>query len=126
MFDFLFANREPKAEIHYYPPFEAIEVDIHAHLIPNVDDGAPNILHRSTVLLLPAHQHVYLAVAEAVAGGDFAAHLAHHLVGNLARGQAQAGCAFLVKANLHPWLIPVIMALQDLHLQSAMETLKQV
>ena len=43
MFDFLFANREPKAETHYYPPFEAIEVDIHAHLIPNVDDGAPNM-----------------------------------------------------------------------------------
>ncbi len=43
MFDFLFANRQPKAEVHYYPPFEAIEVDIHAHLLPNVDDGAPNM-----------------------------------------------------------------------------------
>ena len=54
-----------------------------------IDDQAADALDRSAVGFLRAHQHVDLAVAEAVARGDFAAHLLHHHVGDLARGQAQ-------------------------------------
>ena len=43
MFEFLFAPKEQKRTATLYPPFEAIEVDIHSHLIPNVDDGAKDL-----------------------------------------------------------------------------------
>ena len=43
MFDFLFKSKKQKEWVPLYPVFEAIEVDIHSHLIPDVDDGAPNM-----------------------------------------------------------------------------------
>src|SRR3546814_3991601 len=52
-----------------------------------VDDQVADVVDRAAVRGLRAHQHVDLAVAEAVAGGDLAPHLLHHHVGDLARGQ---------------------------------------
>lgn len=43
MFDFLFSSKTPKETVEIYPPFEAVKVDMHAHFLPNVDDGAPDL-----------------------------------------------------------------------------------
>src|SRR5690606_35855746 len=65
-----------------------------------IDDQAADALHRIAVRFRRAYEHVDLAVAEAVAGGDVAAHLLDHHVGDLARGQAQRRGAFLVEHDL--------------------------
>jgi protein-tyrosine phosphatase len=43
MFEFLFTQKDTQKATTFYPPFEAIEVDIHSHLIPSVDDGAADM-----------------------------------------------------------------------------------
>ena len=40
MFDFLFPK---KLHRHISAYFEAVEVDIHSHLLPAIDDGSPNL-----------------------------------------------------------------------------------
>src|SRR5690606_11528086 len=66
-----------------------------------IDDQAPDVLDRGALRFAHPHQHVDLADAKAVAGGDVAAHLVDHRVGDLARGQAQGRGAFLVEYYLY-------------------------
>jgi tyrosine-protein phosphatase YwqE len=43
MFDFLFHAKKQKIETISYPLFEAVEIDIHSHVLPNIDDGSPDM-----------------------------------------------------------------------------------
>lgn len=65
-----------------------------------IDDQPAQIVHRVAVGFLRAHQHVDLAVAEAVARCHVALDLVHHHVGDLARGEAERGGTVLVEADL--------------------------
>jgi hypothetical protein len=65
-----------------------------------VHDQVAHVLDRGAVALGGAHQHVDLAVAEAVARGHLAAHLAHDLVGDLAGGEPERSGAVGVEADL--------------------------
>ena len=42
MLEFFFSNRKKTSD--FDTCFQAIEVDIHSHLIPKIDDGAPDVL----------------------------------------------------------------------------------
>ena len=53
MFDFFFPNKQNKSIFH--APFDTIEVDIHSHLIPAVDDGSPDLA--TSVGLIKQMQH---------------------------------------------------------------------
>ena len=72
----------------------------HGTRTARIDNQLADAFHRSAIRLLCTHQHVDLAVAEAVARGHVAAYFLHHHVGNLARGQAQRTSAVLVEADL--------------------------
>lgn len=43
MFEFLFTKKKAKEIGIGYSPFETIEIDIHSHLIPGIDDGASDV-----------------------------------------------------------------------------------
>src|SRR3546814_1869588 len=72
-----------------------------------IDDQVADVVDRAEVRGLRAFQHVDLAVAEAVAGGNFATQLLHHHVGDLARGQAQR--AGTLRSEEHTSEIPSLM-----------------
>ncbi len=65
-----------------------------------IDDQAADVIQRGAVGFLRTHQHVDLAITEAVAGRHVAAHLVDHHVGDLPGGQPQSCRAILVEHDL--------------------------
>lgn len=72
----------------------------HRPAAARVDDQLTNRIDTGAVALLRAHQHIDLAVAEAVARGHIAAHLLDDDIGNLTCGQPQRTGALLIETDL--------------------------
>ena len=64
------------------------------------DDQIADVVDRRALVGLRAHQHVDLAIAEAVARRHRTAHLVHDLIGDLLRRQAERSGALLIEVDL--------------------------